>query len=66
MGQIFDVMTEFFKEDEWVVYPLEGQTVLRMGFSGKNAKWTCYAQAREEQAQFVFYSVCPVDAPEEK
>jgi hypothetical protein len=37
-----------------------------MVFQGRNGKWTCYAKAREEQEQFVFYSVCRVNAPENK
>ena len=37
-----------------------------MVFQGRNGKWTCYAKAREEQEQFVFYSICPVNAPENK
>ena len=37
-----------------------------MGVSGKNGKWTCYAQAKEDQEQFVFYSVCPVNAAKDK
>ncbi len=37
-----------------------------MGFQGENGQWTCYAQAREEQAQLLFYAVCPVKAPEDK
>jgi hypothetical protein len=39
---------------------------LRIAFQGDNGKWTCYAKARVEQEQFVFYSVCPVNAPESK
>ena len=45
---------------------MEGKTILRTGFSGKNGKWTCFAQARESQQQFIFYSVCPNAAPEDK
>ncbi len=37
-----------------------------MAFQGVNGKWTCYTRAREEQAQFVFYSICSVNAPENK
>jgi len=62
--QIFNAIVEFFEDDEWDFNWMEGMPVLRMGFSGKNGKWTCYAQAREEQQQFVFYSVCPINAPE--
>ena len=66
MGAIFDTMTQFFSEDNWRFEQLEDQPILRLGFSGDHGKWTCYAQAREEHQQFVFYSVCPLNAPEEK
>lgn len=66
MGAILDAITRFFQEDNWPFTPLEGKTILRTGFQGGNGQWTCYAQAREEQEQFVFYSVCPVNAPEDR
>jgi hypothetical protein len=65
-GQIFNILVEFFEEDNWDFHWLEGMPILSMGFTGKNGKWTCYAQAREEQEQFVFYSVCPINVPEER
>jgi hypothetical protein len=64
--QIFNVLVEFFEEDEWDFQWMEGMSVLTMGFSGKNGKWQCFAQAREQQQQFVFYSVLPVNVPKEK
>lgn len=64
--QIFNSLIEFFEEDEWDFQWVEGMSVLSMGFSGKNGKWVCYAQAREKQQQFVFYSVLPVNAPDDK
>ncbi|MCU0495853.1 MAG: YbjN domain-containing protein [Anaerolineae bacterium] len=63
-GQIFNTLVEFFEEDEWDFHWMEGTSVLTMNFTGKNGKWSCYAQAREEQQQFVFYSVCPINTPE--
>jgi hypothetical protein len=36
-----------------------------MAFSGDAGKWNCFAQAREEQDQMVFYSVLPFQVPEE-
>jgi hypothetical protein len=35
-------------------------------FQGENGTWVCYAHAREEQKLFIFYSVCQVNAPEDK
>lgn len=66
MGLILEALEKFFTEDEWPFSVMEGKPILRTGFSGKNGKWTCFAQAREDQAQFIFYSVCPNAAPDEK
>ncbi len=68
MESIFDAIVKFFKEEEWEVFPVEGETVLQMGFAGDNGNWMCYAQVveDEETAQFIFYSVCPVNVPENK
>lgn len=64
--QIFNALIEFFEEDEWDFQWMEGASVLSMGFSGRNGKWQCFAQAREAQQQFVFYSVLPINVPEDK
>ncbi len=65
-GRIYEAVKTFFVEDDWKFYEMEDAPVLMMTFSGKNGRWTCYAQAREAQEQFVFYSVCPINAPSEK
>ena len=65
-GQIYQEMVKFFKKDDWFFVPLEEQPVLQMSFQGDSGKWTCYARAREQQRQFLFYSVCSVNAPENK
>lgn len=66
MNQIFNTLIEFFEEDDWDFTWVEGLSVLNVDFSGKHGTWTCYAQARELQQQFVFYSVCPVKVPEDR
>jgi len=65
-GQIYQEMVNFFQQDEWPFYPVEGQPVLQTAFEGKNGKWACFARAREQQQQMVFYSICPVNVPENK
>ncbi|TAF03410.1 MAG: YbjN domain-containing protein [Nostocales cyanobacterium] len=65
-SNIFEEMINFFKNDDWPFVQLSGQPALQISFQGKNGKWNCYARARVEQQQFVFYSICPVNAPEEK
>lgn len=66
MGSIFDLVVEFFETNNWSFNRIQDETILALGVSGKNGKWTCYAQAKEDQEQFVFYSVCPVNASEER
>ncbi|MEA4909462.1 MAG: YbjN domain-containing protein [Chloroflexi bacterium] len=66
MGTLFDLMHKFFIDDEWYFMQLDNRPILQMGFQGKNGKWTCYSQVNEDQDLFFFYSVCPVNVPEEK
>src|SRR5437762_10474197 len=63
---IFETMQTFFKEDEWPLTQVEGQPMLRMNFRGSNGRWMCLAQAREEQQEFVFYSICDANTPEDR
>lgn len=66
MSDLFAAMVTFFKEDDWRFEQIEGKTILRMGFAGRSGNWQCYAQAREESEQFIFYSVAPINVPEDK
>jgi hypothetical protein len=65
-GKIFEEMVNFFKADDWPFVQLEEQPALQIAFQGENGTWTCYARARVEQQQFLFYSICPVKAPSYK
>jgi hypothetical protein len=65
-GPISEAMQRFFSEENWPYMPLESEPILRIPFQGTNGQWLCYAQAREEQDQFVFYSICPATVPEER
>jgi hypothetical protein len=66
MAEILDTAVSVFEEDGWPFTQLEGQPVLRTGFQGRNGDWTCFAQAWDEPAVFAFYSVCPVNAPDDR
>jgi len=65
-GQFFEEIVNFFEEDGWPFVQIEGEQLLQMVFQGENGKWTCYAKARDDPEQFVFYSVCPVNTPDSK
>ncbi|NET62800.1 MAG: YbjN domain-containing protein, partial [Symploca sp. SIO2E6] len=61
---IFEIIVNFFNSEEWQFQIIQEQKSLRLVFQGNNGKWDCYANAREKQQQFVFYSVCPIKVPE--
>lgn len=63
---IYDVMMQFFKEDDWKYRQLEDATILQLGFSGDNGSWMCYAQAQNEKERFIFYSLMESKVPENK
>ena len=63
---LIDLVEEFFQGESWEYQRLEGQDALRQGFAGTSGNWTCYAQTREAQRQMVFYSICPLRAPDGK
>jgi hypothetical protein len=59
-------IVSFFTKDDWPYTKIKGEPVLLTAFQGENGKWNCSAKVREEQQQFIFYSICPVNAPENK
>lgn len=66
MGSLFEMAQDFFTEHGWHYAHLSGESVLVMNFSGRHGNWNCYAQAKDDREQFIFYSACPIKAIEEK
>jgi hypothetical protein len=64
--QMFDQLINFFTNDDWSFTRLQGQPILYTAIQGEHGEWNCYAHMREAQAQFVFYSICPIATPEDK
>jgi len=65
VGRIYDAMKDWFRADDWRFQENDEKTFLVMSFQGRHALWQVFAQAREEQQQFVFYAVAGVKAPEQ-
>ncbi|MDJ0746419.1 MAG: YbjN domain-containing protein [Xenococcaceae cyanobacterium MO_167.B27] len=63
---IFAAMVQFFTQENWQFQENPERQSLSLGFQGKNGQYECYAIAREEQQQMVFYSIIPLQAPENK
>lgn len=66
VGPIYEAMLEFFAEERFPVAPVEGRSMLSLAYTGKNGRWTCYAQAIEHMDAFAFYSVLSVNAPADR
>src|SRR5207244_674152 len=60
MAKIYETMLSYFQTDGWPVNELADADAAQIYFQGQNGQWMCFAQAREEQGQFVFYSLCPL------
>ena len=60
---IFKAIINFFIKENWQFNYLKAEPIIRVTFQGKNGEWDCYAKAREEKQQFVFYSICPIRTP---
>lgn len=65
-GGIMGVVLKFLQEDKWNFRQIEGKPILQMGFTGNNGSWQCFAQSREEQQQFIFYSILQMNVPPDK
>ena len=63
---ILATVIDFFTKDDWTFTKLQGQSVLQMAYRGENGLWNCYAQSRETEEQFAFYSIYPELISEDK
>lgn len=65
MDGLLAPVAEFLDGQGWPYEPLPDRDVLKFRFRGDRETWTCFAEAFEEQARVVFYSVVPFNVPEE-
>ena len=64
--QAFYTLEEFLIADNWHPQRMEDKFIYRVGFSGENGQFACYAQIRVKLEQFLFYVMVPVKASEDK
>jgi hypothetical protein len=62
----FETMVDFFRQDKWNAVAFEDEQILQMSFRGHSSTWRCYAHARQDPGQVIFYSAFPFAVPEEK
>lgn len=66
MAGLLEVVKTWLTEDEWPFMQPEGTTIFRTAYRGKNGSFNCSAHLREDQSLLFFYSVCPVNIPEDR
>ena len=63
---LIEDVVEFFQQENWDFFKVKGEPTLVLHFQGDNGRWFCHAKVREAQKQFIFYSICPINASQEK
>lgn len=63
---LIETAARFFEDDGWEIEEQPNNPILWMGFQGSNDEWKCFLQAREEEQQLIFYSLCPRRAEPEQ
>lgn len=61
---LFEIVTDYFQQQRWTFEAATDRPVLRLPFEHGGQTWTCYAEVREQQQRFLFYTVPPVTVPE--
>ncbi|MBN1966686.1 MAG: YbjN domain-containing protein [Anaerolineae bacterium] len=61
----YTVLGAFLEQDGWHPQADEARHFYRMGFSGKNGEFRCFAQILANVQQIMFYAVAPMRVPEE-
>jgi hypothetical protein len=65
MERILQATRAFLEADGWLISSVEDGGLLRVGYAGRHGRWGCLAWPREDANQLIFYSVCPLVAPED-
>ncbi len=67
MANLFETVKSFFGRDHWACQTVEGHAdMLQLNHLSHNNAWTCYAHMLEDDQEFVFYSVAPMQVTVKK
>lgn len=64
MHHLLETLISYFQEEEWVYTQLGDEPILHSLFTAKNGKLPFVAEAKEDLDMVIFYTYCPVKAPE--
>jgi hypothetical protein len=63
---LLEAVAAYLDSEAWPYRRLEDRPVLQLAYTGDHGTWNCYALAREEHDQLIFYSVYPDKVAEER
>jgi hypothetical protein len=63
MASLLDAAKDWYRSESWGFDVADGKSLLRLRYEGKSGSWPCFVQVEEEDALFVFYSLCLEDVP---
>jgi hypothetical protein len=63
-GAALEIIEKYLVDEGWPCERIDEQTLLRTRFQGHHGEWFCFAHARPQFDQVVFYSIAPMTAPE--
>jgi hypothetical protein len=63
---ILETVAQFFVAENWPAQQVKGRPVLEMSARTATMCWGCFAEAREETSELLFYSVAPFGTPADK
>jgi hypothetical protein len=66
MANIHQAIADYLRNNRWAHEALLGQPAHRVFYQGENGRLICFAQAREEEQQFIFYSYSLENVPAER
>jgi hypothetical protein len=66
MPSLYDTVKQYFDQEHWPYEPMQDMTGLQLAYRTRNNAWSCYAHALEDDQQFIFYSLAPLQVPAKK
>jgi hypothetical protein len=63
---LLDVAKDFLKKKSWSYDVAKSGAILRLGFVGKNGRWPCYIEVKDDVGELVFFSVREGPVPAEQ
>ena len=64
VATLLETVASYLRDQRWPFEQAPGRPLFRIPFAQGEQEWMCFAEVREDQARFIFYSVAPTPIPE--